>query len=75
MGYYDEIKMANKEIDDAVQLLVLDQKKQIDIDNLVLEITKKYAIGTKPVLDRLERLIRCNPLLKIKNRKLITLEA
>lgn len=48
-SYYKEVRLASQAIDD-----VMVKRKNFNIHGLILEITRKFDVGKKVVLDRIE---------------------
>lgn len=74
MSFYKEQKKAFIELDNKIKNDCLNEKKKINITELMLDLTKKYELSEKNLLKRIEHYPKIFDQLKIIDNEIINLE-
>lgn len=69
-NYYDEQKKTNIALNDMIERAIQKKINELDITEIILNITEKFSISEKYIHKRLT-MLETRQLFKIKNNKII----
>lgn len=70
MNYYKTINQVNKEIDYKVNQVLNDTIAEIDVNQLVYELTGKYPVSEKAIYKRINLVMKVEKELRLVDDKL-----
>lgn len=74
MSYYQEINRANKYIDSKIQQVVFAKGEELNINELILDVTSSFNVGDKMVRKRVELILKVRSDLRLLDDKIFAVE-